>query len=75
MNRSIIVRVVAIFLCALIVLSGFTVAFYAFAAEETASVTALPATGSAQMTWVIVAVALAILVVVACVVIPKIKKK
>ncbi len=75
-KRNIFIRIVAIFLCAIMILSVVTAALYAFAAEETATVSAsLPQTGSASTVWVIIAVAVALLVIVACVAVPKLKKK
>ena len=58
-KRNLFVRIVAIVLCALMVLSVVTVALYAFAAEPT-SVAALPETGSESMTWVIIAAVAAV---------------
>jgi len=55
------------------VLSVVTVALYAFAAEPGA--VASPDTGSESMTWVIIAAVAAVLVIVGCLVVPKIKKK
>lgn len=72
-KRNLFVRIVAIVLCALMVLSVVTVALYAFAAEPT-SVAALPETGSESMTWVIIAAVAAIAVIVGCLVVPKMKK-
>lgn len=71
-KRNLFVRITAIVLCALMVLSVVTVALYAFAAEPTA--VASPATGSESMTWVIVAAVAAIAVIVGCLVVPKMKK-
>ena len=72
-KRNLFVRIVAIVLCALMVLSVVTVALYAFAAEPT-SVAALPETGNESMTWVIIAAVAAIAVIVGCLVVPKMKK-
>ena len=72
-GRNLFVRIVALVLCAIMVLGVVTVAFYAFAAEPTA-VTGSPETGSANMTWVIVAAVAAVAVIAGCLVIPKIKK-
>jgi hypothetical protein len=70
-GRNIFVRIVAIILCAVMILSVVTAALYAFAAEATVP---SPETGSANMTWVVVAVVAAIAVIAGCLVIPKIKK-
>ncbi len=72
-KRNLFVRITAIVLCALMVLSVVTAALYAFAAESTAVVT--PDTGSESMTWVIIAVVAAVAVIVGCLVAPKMKKK
>ncbi len=72
-KRNLFVRITAIVLCALMVLSVVTVALYAFAAEPGA--VASPDTGSESMTWVIIAAVAAVLVIVGCLVVPKIKKK
>ncbi len=71
-KRNLFVRITAIVLCAIMVLGVVTAAIYAFAAEEVAA----PAqTGSPNNTWVIAAIVVAVLVLVGCAVIPKIKKK
>lgn len=72
-GRSLFVRIVAILLCALMVVSVVTVALYAFAAEP--ENVASPATGSESMLWVIVAVVAAVAVIIGCLVAPKMKKK
>ncbi len=71
-KRNLFVRITAIILCALMVLSVVTVALYAFAAEPTV---AAPDTGSESMVWVIIAVVAAVAVIVGCLVLPKMKKK
>ena len=71
-GRNLFVRITALVLCALMIISVVTVALYAFAAEPTAAV---PDTGSESMIWVIVAVVAAIAVITACLVVPKMKKK
>ncbi len=71
-GRNLFVRIVAIILCAVMILSVVTAALYAFAAEPSA--VASPETGSANMTWVIVAVVAAVAVIACCLVIPKAKK-
>jgi hypothetical protein len=71
-GRNLFVRIVAIILCAVMILSVVTAALYAFAAEPSA--VSSPATGSANMTWVIVAVVAAVAVIACCLVIPKAKK-
>ncbi len=73
-GRNLFVRITALVLCAIMIIGVVTVAFYAFAAEPTAAVSA-PETGSENMTWVIVAVVAAIAVIAGCLVVPKIKKK
>lgn len=73
-KRNLFVRIMAIVLCAIMVLGVVAVAFTAFAAEPTAQ-TAVVETGSPNNTWVIVAVVAAILVVVACVAVPRMSKK
>lgn len=73
-NRNIFVRIVAIVLCAIMVLGVATAAITAFAAEET-MLAASPNTGSPQMVWVVVAVVAAVAVIACCLVIPKISKK
>lgn len=70
-GRNLFIRITAIFLCALIILSVVTVALYAFAAEPAVTV---PDTGSESMVWVIVAVVAAVAVIAGCLVVPKIKK-
>lgn len=73
MKRNLIIRIVAIFLCALMVLSVVTAAFYAFAADSTA---ALPETGSSNaVIWVVAAIAVAVAAIAACLILPKTKKK
>lgn len=73
-KRNLFVRITAIVLCAIMVLSVFAVALNAFAAEAT--VTAVAAdTGSPDNTWIIVAVVAAVLVVAACIVVPKVSNK
>ena len=71
-KRNLFVRITAIVLCALMVLSIVTVALYAFAAEASAVV--LPETGSESMTWVIVSAVAAVAVIAGCLVVPKMKK-
>ncbi len=71
-KRNLFVRITAIVLCALMVLSVVTVALYAFAAEPTV---ASPDTGSESMVWVIVAAVAAVAVIIGCLVLPKMKKK
>lgn len=73
-KRNLFVRITAIVLCALMVLSVFGAAIYAFADDATAQAASVN-TGSPDNTWVIVAIVAAILVVVACIVIPRINKK
>lgn len=74
MKRNLIIRIVAIILCAVMVLSVVTVAITAFAAD--AAVAMSPETGSGNTTiWIVGAVAVALLAIVACIVLPKMKKK
>jgi len=72
-KRSFIIRAVAIVMTALMLLSVFAIVFNTvFAASDSA----LPDTGSDGFPmWVVFAAAGALLVVVLCIVIPKIKKK
>ena len=66
MKRNLIIRIVAIFLCALMVLSVVTAALYAFAAESTAPAFS-PETGSSDaVVWVIVAIAIAVIAISVC---------
>ncbi len=73
-KRNLFIRITAIVLCALMVLSVVTVALYAFAAEPVAAV-ASPETGSESMTWVIIATVAAVAVIIGCIALPKMKKK
>ena len=72
-KRNLFVRITALVLCAIMLLGVVTAALYAFAAE--AEVVAPAQTGSPDNTWVIIAVIVALLIVVACAFIPKMKKK
>lgn len=75
-GRNIFVRVVAIVLCVIMVLGVATAALYAFAAEEQAVLIApSPDTGSRPMIWVTIAVIVAIVVIVGCIVLPRVIKK
>lgn len=73
-KRNLFVRITAIVLCAIMVLSVFAVALNAFAAKPTATAVAAE-TGSPDNTWIIVAVVAAILVVATCIVVPRVGKK
>ncbi len=73
-KRNLFVRITAIVLCALMVLSVVTVALYAFAAEPDMLV-ASPETGSESMVWVIISAVAAVAVILGCLVVPKMKKK
>lgn len=73
-KRNLFVRITAIVLCAIMVLGVVTAALYAFAAEPAAQAANVD-TGSPDNTWVIVAVVAAILVVAACIVVPRVGKK
>ncbi len=71
MKRNIIIRIVAIFLCALMLLSVITAALYAYAAD-TSSIALAPDTGSSNaVIWVIGSVAVALIAIVVCLVMPK----
>lgn len=72
-KNSIIVRIVAIVLCAIMVLGVVTAAFSAFAASPDA--VSAPDTGSQPMIWVIITAVVAIAVIAGCLIIPKINKK
>ena len=74
-KRNLFVRITAIVLCGIMLLGVVAAAFYAFAAEDAVLYAAPAQTGSPNNTWAIVAVVAAILVVVACVVVPKLGKK
>lgn len=73
-KRNLFIRITAIVLCAIMILSVVTAALYVFAAEPTATAVAAE-TGSADNTWVIIAVVAAVLVVAACIVVPRLSKK
>ncbi|MBE6772089.1 MAG: hypothetical protein E7547_08100 [Ruminococcaceae bacterium] len=74
-KRNLFVRITAIFLCALMLLSVITAALYAFAAEASA-VSAPPDTGSSDATvWVMIAVAVALVVIAGCIFAPKFRKR
>lgn len=74
-GRNMFIRVVAIILCAIMVLGVVTVAFYAFAADADAVTASMsPDTGSESMVWVIAAVVAAVAVIAGCLIIPKMKK-
>lgn len=73
-GRNLFVRIIALVLCAIMVLGVATAAIAAFAAEPDA-VVASPETGSRSMVWVIIAVVAAVAVIVGCLVVPKIAKK
>lgn len=74
-NRKLFIRIVCILLAVLLFGSGLTVLFYAFAADSAAA--GIPATGIDSNTpkWPIYAVVSAIVLIIACLVIPKLKKK
>ena len=69
-RHNLFVRIVAILLCVIMVLGVATAAISAFAADGT-----VPDTGSSDMTMVIVVAALAVAVIVGCLVLPKFLKK
>ncbi len=72
-KNNLIVRIVAIILCAIMILGVATAAFSAFAASPDS--VAAPNTGSQPMVWVIVAVVAAVAVIAGCLIIPKVNKK
>ena len=74
-KRNLFVRITALVLCAIMLLGVVTAALYAFAAEDAVLYAAPAQTGSPDNTWVIIAVIVALLIVVACAFIPKFKKK
>lgn len=75
MKRNLVIRIVAIVLCALMVLSAVAVALTAFAADTT-MLAASPETGSSNIGVIIaVAVVVALLAIAACIIIPLAKKK
>ena len=74
MKRNLIIRIVAIFLCALMLLSVVTAALYAYAADEAASVLIADTGSSNTVVWVIGSVAVALVAIVLCLVMPKKKK-
>lgn len=69
-RHNLFVRIVAILLCAIMLLGVVTAAISAFAADAS-----VPETGSSDMTWFIVAAAVAVAVIVGCIVLPKFLKK
>ncbi|MCL2509078.1 MAG: hypothetical protein FWF05_07880 [Oscillospiraceae bacterium] len=72
-KKKLLVRALAIVMTALMLLSVFAILFNTVFASD---VNSLPATGSDGMPkWPIFAVIGAILIIVLCVVLPKIKKK
>ncbi|MBQ2841627.1 MAG: hypothetical protein IJE72_01170 [Clostridia bacterium] len=71
-KRNLFVRIVAILLCAIMVLGVGTAAITAFAAGPDS--VAAPNTGSQPMLWVVIAVVAAIAVIAGCLIIPKVKK-
>ena len=72
-DRSLFVRITAIVLCALMVLGALTAAISAFATDIT--LIATPDTGSRNSMWVIIAAAVAVMVIVVCLLLPKFVKK
>ena len=73
-KRSMAVRIVAIILAALMIVSVAAVAFTAFAAGPDIEV---PVTGQRESNtkWLILLIVLAVVAIVACVVLPMAKKK
>lgn len=74
-KRSLFVRIVAIVLCAVMVLGVVTAAISVFAADASVLASASPDTGSRSHVWVIVAAAVAIAVIAVCLLLPKFVKK
>ncbi len=77
MKKNLFVRIVAIFLCALMVLSVGAVAFSVLASAEGVPPASIPSTGSPDGQNIIVFFVLivAVIVIAACLIVPKIKKK
>lgn len=69
-KRSLIVRIVAIALCALLVLGIATAALSAFAADL-----AQPMTGSRDMKQPIILAVVAVVLIAVCVIVPRLVKK
>lgn len=65
-RHNLFVRIVAILLCAVMLLGVVTAAISAFAADVN-----VPQTGSADMTVVIIAAVVAVAVIAGCVLLPK----
>ncbi len=72
-KRNLFVRITAIILCAIMVLGVFSAAIYAMAYDADAVPT--PVTGSPDNTVPILIAVAAILAIVACIVVPRLKKK
>lgn len=72
-KRNLFVRITAIILCAIMVLGVFSAALSALAYDVDAVPS--PVTGSPDNTLPILIAVIAILAVVACIVVPRIKKK
>ena len=73
-GRNLFVRIVALVLCAIMVLGVVTAALYAFATEDVMLI-ASPDTGSPKMMWVFIAGVAAVAVIAGCLVLPKFMKK
>ena len=73
-KRSIMVRIVAIILAALMIISVAAVAFTAFAADSEIEV---PVTGqqTANTKWLVLVIVVAVIAIAACVILPMAKKK
>ena len=69
-RHNLFVRIVAILLCAVMLLGVVTAAISAFATDVN-----VPETGSSDMTFVIIAAVVAVGVIVGCGVLPKFIKK
>lgn len=74
-KRNIIVRIVAIALCALMILSVVAVALNAFAVDTSAAVLSAETGSTDAAKWVVLAIAVALIAMICCIVLPKLKKK
>lgn len=74
-NRSVIVRIVALVLCAVMVIGVVTAAISVFAADASMLTAPSPDTGSKNQIWVITAAVVAVAVIAVCLLLPKFTKK
>lgn len=74
-KRSLVVRVVALVLCAVMVIGVVTAAISVFAADMSVLSAPSPDTGSKNQVWVIAAAIVAVAVVAVCLLLPKFTKK